>query len=309
MSNPSRPGAVDFSALDFGRLWLGRDRTTAVERAVLGAALGFADRRRVLEVGAGEGRLTPVASRDSGEFVALDLTPSFLGRMTWEEAAGRRRVAANVHALPFSDASFTSVVMERMYNFLETPGRALAEIRRVLVPGGSLVLSYYPKPSLATLVDDFKVWSAGIDGPFESATFSPHDLVPVRPSTFRAWAPTRARFRRTLEAEQYSLLREFPTGLEDFRPFGVMPAKLFVRLASEFPKLGGFPNRLVLAQTPPGPSAPLRPWSEIWACPRCARPFRFPDRDGDSLGFCGTCLFPLRLKDGVLDARHPMPLT
>jgi SAM-dependent methyltransferase len=217
-------------------------------------------------------------------------------------------VVANVNSLPFADRSFTAVVMERVYNFLEDPGTTLAEIRRVLLPGGMLVLSYCPKPSLATLVDDAKVWSGGSELPFESATLSRQDLVPVRPSSFPAWAPTRGRFRRTLESEQFTLLREFPTGFEDFRPFRMLPVGFFVRLASDFSDVGGFPNRLVVAQTTLGPGDPLRAWSEIWACPRCGAPFRLPEGDSGRLEPCTACQLPLDLTDGIVDARNPPPL-
>jgi SAM-dependent methyltransferase len=307
MSSESSGPTVDFSALEFDKLWLGRHRTTAVERAVLRTALARTDRRRVLEVGVGEGRLTPVTREDSAEFVAVDLTPTFLARMPWEPRPNAIRVAANVNSLPFADHAFTAIVMARLYNFLDDPGRTLREIRRVLLPGGHLILSYSPKPSLATFVDDLKLWRAG-EEKFGSATFSREDVVPVRPSSFPAWAPTRARFQRTLEQEQFLLLREFPTGFEDFRPFGRLPVEFFIQLAAGFQGLGGFPNRLAVARSRAGPSPALPEWSAIWACPRCGRPFRLPEGGSPALSSCAECHLPLRLEDGIVEARHPAPV-
>jgi ubiquinone/menaquinone biosynthesis C-methylase UbiE len=46
-----------------------------------------------------------------------------------------------LRGLPFADASFDRVVMSRVLSYLEHPLDALSEIRRVLRPGGTLVLS------------------------------------------------------------------------------------------------------------------------------------------------------------------------
>ena len=47
---------------------------------------------------------------------------------------------ADVHDLPFADASFDAVLMFHTLTYAERPARALEECARVLRPGGRLVL-------------------------------------------------------------------------------------------------------------------------------------------------------------------------
>lgn len=87
--------------------------------------LRYARPGRWLELGAGPGFLADYHRCD----VVSDLSPS--------PAAD---VLADVHALPFADASFDSVLGVDILHHFSQPALALAEIRRVLRPGGRLVL-------------------------------------------------------------------------------------------------------------------------------------------------------------------------
>jgi SAM-dependent methyltransferase len=64
---------------------------------------------------------------------------------SWIEAdldvAKRPRVAADVQALPFRDAAFDAVKATEILEHVPDAGRALAECRRVLRPGGRLVIT------------------------------------------------------------------------------------------------------------------------------------------------------------------------
>lgn len=50
-------------------------------------------------------------------------------------------IPGDVNALPFGDASFDNVVCLEVLEYVSTPEKAASEISRVLVPGGTLVLS------------------------------------------------------------------------------------------------------------------------------------------------------------------------
>ncbi len=93
--------------------------------------------RRVLEVGGGEGELAERMQRDLGAEVSfVDLSPRMV------ELARARGVDAregDVQQLPFADGSFDTVVSAWMLYHVPDLDAGLAEIARVLVPGGALI--------------------------------------------------------------------------------------------------------------------------------------------------------------------------
>jgi SAM-dependent methyltransferase len=102
--------------------------------AVVAAAPG-----RVLEVGCGWGELAEWIARETGaEVVAVDLSPRMV------ELALERGIdasVADVQALPFADGTFDLVVAAWMLYHVPDLDRGLAEIARVLRPGGTFVAS------------------------------------------------------------------------------------------------------------------------------------------------------------------------
>ncbi len=98
---------------------------------------------RVLEIGCGPGRLTSriaELSRDA-RVVGSDIDPAMLERAeAWADQAGvdeRVRFAyAEAGSLPFRDGSFDAVVSTLSLHHWPDPAKGLAEIRRVLRPGG-----------------------------------------------------------------------------------------------------------------------------------------------------------------------------
>jgi ubiquinone/menaquinone biosynthesis C-methylase UbiE len=102
----------------------------------------------VLDVGCGAGIDTLLAARevgDSGRVLALDMTPAMLER-TRHHAALVGATNVEVHeglmeALPFPDASIDVVVTNGVLNLSTRKSRALAEMHRVLRPGGRVALA------------------------------------------------------------------------------------------------------------------------------------------------------------------------
>jgi SAM-dependent methyltransferase len=103
--------------------------------------------RRVLDAGCGSGPLT-AALRDQGATVsAFDLSPAMV------DLAGERLgddadllVADLAKALPYDDHTFDLVVSSLALHYLEDWIAPLTEFRRVLRPGGRLVVSV-PHPA------------------------------------------------------------------------------------------------------------------------------------------------------------------
>lgn len=97
-------------------------------------------RRRVLDVGCGTGVLLESLAA-GGQAVGVDLSPDMLAR-----AARRQRerglraalVCGDAQRLPFREGAFESVVSTFAINAVPDLEKALAEMLRVLQPGGSL---------------------------------------------------------------------------------------------------------------------------------------------------------------------------
>ncbi len=113
----------------------------------------------VLEVGCGTGGFVAAAAQAGREIVGADIAARWLvvarkrlesitcgsgDRNGHRETAGRRSsprlIAACAEGLPFADSSFAVVVADSLLEHVADPAVALAEMLRVLRPGGSLVL-------------------------------------------------------------------------------------------------------------------------------------------------------------------------
>ncbi|GAA1131538.1 class I SAM-dependent methyltransferase [Kribbella jejuensis] len=112
------------------------------ERPAMLDLAGDVDGRRILDAGCGSGPLS-AALRDRGAIVSgFDLSASML------ELARRRlgddvdlQVADLAKPLPYDDAAFDDVVASLVLHYLKDWTGPLAELRRVLKPGGRLILS------------------------------------------------------------------------------------------------------------------------------------------------------------------------
>ncbi|MFG2472664.1 class I SAM-dependent methyltransferase [Streptomyces canus] len=112
------------------------------ERPAMLALAGAVAGRRILDAGCGSGPLF-AALRDRGALVSgFDASSGML------ELARRRlgdysdlQVADLASPLPYADDTFDDVVASLVLHYLEDWGPALAELRRILKPGGRLIAS------------------------------------------------------------------------------------------------------------------------------------------------------------------------
>jgi ubiquinone/menaquinone biosynthesis C-methylase UbiE len=93
----------------------------------------------VVDVGCGTARAVAELAEHAARAIGVDLDPTML-------AAARRRFpdidvrAADATGLPLSDGQAHGYRADKVYHVLPDPHAALAEARRVLVPGGRIVL-------------------------------------------------------------------------------------------------------------------------------------------------------------------------
>jgi ArsR family transcriptional regulator len=117
-----------------GRTWEGLAR----------ALLQLAPHARYADLGIGDGLLTLMLAEGARSVTAVDISSEMLGQL---DARARAKGITNIELiegdiedLPLPDASHDVVVASQALHHARDPGRCLAEARRVLAPGGRLLV-------------------------------------------------------------------------------------------------------------------------------------------------------------------------
>ena len=141
---PGQPGVNDYDR--FAEAYAASNETNLInahyERPALLELAGDVAGRRILDAGCGAGPLL-AALRDRGALVTgIDSSAGMLEVARRRLGAGADlRVAELGRPLPFPDGTFDDVTASLVLHYLEDWGPALAELRRVLKPGGRLIAS------------------------------------------------------------------------------------------------------------------------------------------------------------------------
>ncbi len=100
------------------------------------AAELLAGRRRVLDVGTGEGQVARLAAAGGADLVAgIDPTANQVVE-AFKRGGGPVYARSGADALPFPDGSFDAVVACLVFEHIEAVDAAIGEVARVLEPGG-----------------------------------------------------------------------------------------------------------------------------------------------------------------------------
>lgn len=132
--------------------------------------------RRALDVGCGAGGLVASLERGGVAAAGLDLAHG-MARLARERAGRSPFAAGDAEALPFRAAAFDLVVSSSAFQWLPELGRALSEVRRVLVPGGTFCLALFCGD---TLVELREAWRAALPQGVPPATHRFHAPAAVR---------------------------------------------------------------------------------------------------------------------------------
>jgi len=116
---------------------------------------------RVLDLGCGTGTQSRALHQryPDAQIVALDSAPAMLARAQKQRGRWRRRfecIQADAEALPLAEAGFDLVFSNLMLQWCDQPQRVLAAARRVLRPGGLLLVSTF---GLDTLRELRRAWA------------------------------------------------------------------------------------------------------------------------------------------------------
>ncbi|WP_422929487.1 class I SAM-dependent methyltransferase [Singulisphaera sp. PoT] len=126
---------------------------------------------RILEVGCGTGGLLVPALRGGRSIVGVDIASRWLvvaRRRLRDHGLDTELVAASAETLPWPDASFDVIVADSLLEHVDNPILALREWRRVLKPGGSLIV-WSPNRRTLTVDPHVGLWGIG---------WLPRSLVP-----------------------------------------------------------------------------------------------------------------------------------
>ncbi|WP_084780111.1 class I SAM-dependent methyltransferase [Planobispora rosea] len=111
-------------------------------RPAILALAGDVAGRRILDAGCGSGPLTAALRERGAAVTGIDASAGMLALARKRLGADADLHVADLNApLPFADGAFDDVIASLVLHYLQDWGPALAEMRRVLRPGGRLIAS------------------------------------------------------------------------------------------------------------------------------------------------------------------------
>jgi ubiquinone/menaquinone biosynthesis C-methylase UbiE len=138
---------------------------------------------RVLDVACGTGVVARLAAErvsPSGTVAALDLNPAMLSVARSVPSAGAtiRWYETSAESIPLPDDAFDVVLCQLGLQFVADKSAALREMRRVLAPGGRVLVTTPPPNAFFDVLDDAMTQHVGSEaGAFVRMVFSLNDPV------------------------------------------------------------------------------------------------------------------------------------
>jgi ubiquinone/menaquinone biosynthesis C-methylase UbiE len=178
---------------------------------------------RVLDLGCGAGVLTERLVAGGHDVDAVDMSADMIEfskqRLAKYDSSKYRLARAECQSLPFPDAAFDVVACIGVFGYMDDVDAAIAEIRRVLRPGGTLVLSIRNLDHV-TVFDGF-FW---LKAPFLALRKAGKRLTTREPANGAGGSPARhaiAIYDRPGDVER--IFESFGFALRDFRGAGYGP--------------------------------------------------------------------------------------
>ena len=152
----SRPAPYDRQANRYDRAWR---RYLARTLGFLKASISFRSSDKILDIACGTGEFERLILSEypDQQMIGIDISEKML-HLAREKCSGNPNVAflkADASGLPFPDHSFDLVISVNSLHYFDKPSASLAEMRRVLLPRGSLVILDWCKDYLMCRCFDF----------------------------------------------------------------------------------------------------------------------------------------------------------
>jgi len=246
----------------------------------------------LLELGAGAGRNTPRYAQYQ-RVVLLDYSRSQLeqAQVRLGESERYLYIAADVYRLPFVRGVFDGATMIRTLHHMAEPEQALAQVRRVMVPGGIFILEFANKRNLKSILR----YLVGKQG------WNPYSQDPVEFAELNFDFHPKA-IQRYLRETGFRIMRQLT--VSHFR-MGFLkrhvPTRLLAGLDAILQWTGGFiqisPSVFTKCQAD-GSGQKAQP-DAFFQCPACGTPL---DGMGNDLR-CQNCGEIWEYRDGIYDFR------
>jgi ubiquinone/menaquinone biosynthesis C-methylase UbiE len=259
----------------------GRDYEDRVERIALRRLLPSTG-KRLLEIGAGFGRLTDEFSGYE-QVILLDYSRSLLAEAQAHLGTNERfiYVAANIYESPIADGVCDAATMIRVIHHMEDAPAALTQIRMALAPQATFVLEFANKRNLKAMVRHLlrrQDWSPYSEAPVEFVKLN-FDFHP-------------RYIRKALEAADFKTNRQLTVS---YLRMGflkrLIPTGLLVKMDSLLQWTGAvatfspsvFTRNITVGSTP---SARLD--GSLFKCPSCKNAKLIEQTDYLDCGSCGA---------------------
>jgi SAM-dependent methyltransferase len=291
------PQVIDYEGSDYQqRFWEqgGRVYEDLAERIALRKLLPPAG-RRLVEFGAAFGRLADLYDGYQ-QVLLLDYSRSLLRQAQARLGVGGRfvYVAANLYQLPLAAGVVDTAVMVRVMHHLADVPAALAQIRRVVAPGGAFVAEYASKRHLKSIARHAlrrQDWS-----PYDPA---PYEFVPLNFDFHPTWMSEQ------LQVAGFRIEREL--AVSHFRlPLlkRLVPANALAAADGAVQGVGALwkltPSVFARCAAPGARPASLP--AELFQCPECAGALTPAE---DAL-LCSACSRRWSTRDGLVDFKEPL---
>ena len=178
----------------------GYDRTNAVLSAGNSAlwrismvrALNPQPGERILDLAAGTGTSSAVIAKSGAHVVAADFSPGMLevGREKHGENELIEFVQADAMKLPFKDNEFDAATISFGLRNVADPKVALAEMYRVIKPGGRILICEFSRPTNGIMRSTYKTYLTKVLPVFARVSSTNPDAYTYLAESIEAW-PTQ----------------------------------------------------------------------------------------------------------------------